>query len=193
MSLSSWRSLFRGYSFNEVHHSPEFEFIQRRSIFFSLSVLCVTWLRILGFIHIPNYVLSFSMNKRQLLICLHPATNKWQLPNFRCLKNYHLLAFWRFIPQYQSWSQACLSPPTHTWPIEDGGFLIPMLSCTNRKGWRETTSLSTADSSLPLKSTDGRRVPPPSFTTRRMYEGVIFPRQHGQFLCEVFVSEFSFH
>ena len=79
----------------------------------------------LGFFRIPNYVLSFSINKRQLLMCLHPSTNKWQLFSFRSLKNYHVLAFWPFIPQYQSWSLVCFSPPTHTWPIVSGVLPCP--------------------------------------------------------------------
>ena len=62
--------------------------------FFSLSVLYAAWLWNLGFFHIPNYVLSFSMNKRQLLMYLHPSTNKRQLLSFRSLKIYHMLAFW---------------------------------------------------------------------------------------------------
>ena len=124
MFLSSWTSLFFGYLFNEAHHTSEFEFIQRRSFFFSLIVLCTAWLWNLDFLHIPNYVLSFSTNKRQLLMCLHPSMSKWQLFSFCSLKIYHVLAFWQFLPQYQSWSQVCLSAAD--------------AYMANREGWRET-------------------------------------------------------
>ena len=79
-----------------------------------------------GFFHIPNYVLSFSMNSRQPLMCLHPSMNKQPLFSFRSLKIHHVLAFWRFLPQYQSWSQVCLSLPLmHTWLIEIEVFSCP--------------------------------------------------------------------
>ena len=63
--------------------------------------------------------------KRQMLMCLKPSTNKQQLFSFRSLKNYHVLAFWPFIPQYQSSSQVCLFPQTQTWLIESGVFSCP--------------------------------------------------------------------
>ena len=34
------------------------------------------------------------------IMWLHSPTKKWQLFSFRSLKNYHVLAFWQFIPQY---------------------------------------------------------------------------------------------
>ena len=71
-------------------------------------------------------------------MCLHPLTNKQQLFSFRSLKNYHVLAFWQFIPQYQSWSQVCLSPLTHTRPIESGVFscsCCPVLIERVEKRW----------------------------------------------------------
>ena len=58
-------------------------------------------------------------------MCLHSSTNKRQLPSFRSLKSYHALAFGRFLPRYQSWSQVCLSPLTHTWLIESGIYSCP--------------------------------------------------------------------
>ena len=144
MSLSSWTSLFFGYLFNEAQHPSEFEFIQRKSFFFSLSVLCAAWLWNSGFFHIPNYVLSFCSTQKATA-----STNKRQLPSFHSLKNYHVLAFWWFIPQYQWWLRVFFSPLMHTLLIE-WGFLMPMSGCTNRDGWRETASLSIANSSLLL-------------------------------------------
>ena len=106
MSLSSWTSLFFGYSFNEAHHTSECEFIQRR-IFSFLSVFS-------AWHDIGIWVSSISQ-----IMCLHSPTKK------RSLKNHHMLAFWRFIPHYQSWSQVCFSLLMHTWLIESGVFSCP--------------------------------------------------------------------
>ena len=54
-------------------------------VFFSFLSMFSAWYDFwnLDFFHIPNYVLSFSTNNRQILMCLHPSTNKWQLNSFR--------------------------------------------------------------------------------------------------------------
>ena len=112
--------------------------------------------------------------KRQLIMCLHPLTNKRQLFSFLNLKNYHVLAFWPFLTQCQSWLPVCLSPPTHTWPIESGVFPCQChLVMIERVEERRPLFLPFLRPSL----ADGRRAAPPSPITRRMYEGVIFPRR----------------
>ena len=95
-----------------------------------------------GFLSYPKLCLQFSMNKRQLLMCLHPSMNKQQLLSFRSLKIFHVLAFWQFLPQYQSWLQVCFSTDAYM-AYREWGSPMPKLACTNRKGWRETASLST--------------------------------------------------
>ena len=102
----------------------------------------------------------------------HPSMNKRQLLSFHSLKNYPLLAFWQFIPQYQLWLQVCLSANTHM-ANREWGFLIPVSAWTNREGWREMASLSTA--LLTTIVGYGQCVVLPFLITRRMYEGVIFP------------------
>ena len=56
------------------------------------------------------------------------------------------------------------------------GFLMPMSACTNREGWRETASLSTANSCLLVHSAMASASYLFSPITKRMYEGIIFPR-----------------
>ena len=132
MFLFLWTSLFFGYSFNEAYHTSEFWFIQRISFFFSLWILCAALFWNLGFFHIPNYVLGFSTNKRQLLMrvrplrnkqkfimCPHPLTTTWQLNHFYSFKIHHMLAFFFscfFLSTNHSHRFA--SPLTHTWLIE---------------------------------------------------------------------------
>ena len=153
MFLFSWTTLFFGYSFNEAYHTSEFEFIQRRRFFFSLMVLCAALFWNLGFFHIPNYVLGFSTNKRQLLMRLHPLTTTWQLfmrlypvmndqqlTYFRSLKNYHVLVSGDFSLNTNRGRRSA-SPLTHTWLIESN--VLPCLShlvMIERVKERETAS-----------------------------------------------------
>ena len=94
-----------------------------------------------------------------------------------CPANYHVLAFWLFIPQYQSWSQVYLSPLTHTWLIECGVFSCPyelvlIETVEERRPFFPLLTLAYYYSRL------GQRVAPPSLITRWMYEGVGFPRHN---------------
>ena len=116
MFLYSWTSLFFWYSFNEAHLTSECKFIQRRSFFLfsQCSPVFPAWH------YFWNWVSCVSQ-----IMCLYSPTKKRQFVSFRSLKNYHVLAFWHFIPSYKSWSQVCLSPLTHTWLIERGGVLMP--------------------------------------------------------------------
>ena len=75
--------------------------------------------------------LHLSTNERQLIICLDPLTNGRQLPSFRSLKNYHVLAFWLILPQYQSWLPICFSADVYM-ANREWDFLIPMSACTKR-------------------------------------------------------------
>ena len=125
MSLSWWTSLFFGYSFNEAYHTSECWFIQRRSFFFSSQCSLRGMILEFGFVPYPKLCLYFSTNQKTTAYVSHPSTNKRQLLSFHSLKNYHMLAFWQFIPPYQSWSQVCFSPPMHTWPIESGVLTCP--------------------------------------------------------------------
>ena len=70
---------------------------------------------------------------------------KRQLLGFRSLKIYHVLTFLAVFPQYQSWSQVCFSSDAYM-AIREWGSPMPMSAGTNREGWRETASLSTANS-----------------------------------------------
>ena len=156
MSLSSWTRLFFGYSFNETHQTSESEFIQKRSFFFSLSVLSAAWLWNLGFFRIPNYVLSCSTNKKQLLMCLHSSTNKRQLLMCLTLRringNCLVSVVWRFTPCWLFFyplvsimiTGLLLSADAYM-AYREWDFLLPMSACTNREAWRETASLSIAN------------------------------------------------
>ena len=57
-----------GISFNEAHQTSECEFIQRRSFFFSLSVLCTAWLWNMCFFRIPNYVFALQRTNGNKLV-----------------------------------------------------------------------------------------------------------------------------
>ena len=141
MSLSSWTSLFFGFSFNEAHHTSEFEFIQRRSfLLFSQSSLHGITLEF-GSLSYTKLCLHFSMNKRQLIMCLHPSMNKRQLLCFCSLKNYLVLVFWRFIPQYQSWLQVCFSAEAYM-ANREWGSPMPISACTKKRVGERDTSLS---------------------------------------------------
>ena len=84
--------------------------------FFSLMVLCAALFWNLRFFHIPNYILGFSTNKRQLFMRLHPLTITWQLTYFCSLKNYHVLTFGSFSLNTNRCRNSA-SPFTHTWLI----------------------------------------------------------------------------
>ena len=85
--------------------------------------------------------------KRQLIMCLHPLTTKWQLTSLRSLK-IHVLAFFfffffllQFLPPYQSWLQICFSADAHIANRE----VLPCpyhLVMIERGEERETASLS---------------------------------------------------
>ena len=84
MSVSSWTSLFFGYSFNEAHHTLECWSIQR--ICFSFLSIWVSFISQITCLDSPT-------KKRQLIMCLHPLTTKWQLTSVCSLKIHHVLAF----------------------------------------------------------------------------------------------------
>ena len=151
-----WTSLFFGYSFNEAHNTSECWFIQKIRFYFSLSIHCMAWLWNLGFFHVSNSVLSFfsmnkrqllmylhpSMNKLQLIMCLHPLMNKWQLTSFHSLKIHHVLAFRWFLPHNQSWSKVCFSAEAYM-ANRDRGSPMPISACNKeRVGDREMAFLS---------------------------------------------------
>ena len=124
--------------FNEAYHTSECWFIRRISFFFSLWVSALHDFWNLGFFHIPNYVLGFSTNKRQLLVCLHPLTTTWLLImrlhpvmnerqlSFCSLKIHPMLIFLGgvFLGTNNGWRFA--SPLTHIWLIESEA--LPRLS-----------------------------------------------------------------
>ena len=127
---------------------------KRISFFFSLMVLCAALFWNLDFFHIPNYVLGFSTNKRQLLMHLHPLRNTWQITMrlhpvmnerqrtyFRCLKNYHVLIFLAVsfsVPQHGR--GICLSADTHM-ANREWGPPMPISPCNDREGGRERQPL----------------------------------------------------
>ena len=135
MSLSSWTSLFFGSSFNEVYHISECWPIQRRSLFFSsqCSLRGMTFEIWVSFV--SQIMFSFSASKRQLLMCLHPWANKWQLTSFHSWKIHHVLAFGHFLPQYQSWSHVCLSAADACMANREWGYHRSMSPCNN-SGWK---------------------------------------------------------
>ena len=137
MSLSSWTSLFFLYSFNEAHHTSEFEFIQRRSIFSFLSVFSARhdfgiWVSSISQI----MFLVFQRTAGNSLWYLHPSTKKWSLNSFCNMKIHHVLAFFSLSTNHGR--RVCLSAADAYMANREWGFLMLMSACTNREGWRET-------------------------------------------------------
>ena len=146
MSLSLRTSLFFGYLFNETHHTSNFEFIQRRIFSFSQCSLCGLTFGIWVSSISQIMFLVFQRTTDNSLCVFILRRIKRQLLRLRSLKIQHVLAFWLFLPRYQSWSQDFLSTADPYIANREWGFPMPMSACINREGWRETAPLSTANS-----------------------------------------------
>ena len=139
MSLSSWTTLYFGFSFNEAYHTSEFEFIQMKIVFsFSHGSLHGNILEF-RFLSYPKLCSWFSTKKRQLLMCFHPFTTSWQLfmcllpvmneqqpTHFRSLKSYQLLTFGGFSLNTNRGRKSA-SPLTHAWLIGSEALPCPYL------------------------------------------------------------------
>ena len=109
---------FLWYSFNEATIPRSLSSFKGEAFSFLCSLRGI----ILEFGFLPYLKLCswFFNEQRQLLMRLHPVMNERQLTYFRSLKNYNVLTYGVFSPQYQSLSL------TRTWLIESQ--VLPCLS-----------------------------------------------------------------
>ena len=94
-----------------------------------------------GFLHIPNYVLGFSMNKGNSLCVFIPRgiNGNWLI--VCSLKIRQVLIFWWALPRYQIWSRVCFFADAHM-ANREWGPSMPIPPCNNREGGRARDCLS---------------------------------------------------
>ena len=124
MFLFSWTSLFFGYSFNEAYHTPECWVHPDDKLllfsaysawhYFGIWVSFISQIIFLVFqwTKATPCVSSFFDNHMATLMHLH----LWWMNGYWlifCSLKFPCWFFWRALPQYQSWSKACLPGNTH--------------------------------------------------------------------------------
>ena len=112
-----------------------------------------------------------STNKWQLIMYLHSLVNKRQLTSFRSLKIHHELAFWRVLPQYQSWSLVCFSADAYVAKSEWGSPMPISPGNKERVGERDGPFHYSVCYYSPLLTARESQLPIP-----QPVWGVIFPR-----------------
>ena len=123
--------------------------------------------------------LIFQRTKGNSLCVFTTLTTTWQLTYFRSLKNYYVLTFGSFSLNTNRCSRSA-SQLTHTWLIGCEVFPWPyhLVIIEQVKKRQPLPPLPFCNSWLLLSSADGQRVALPSPITRKMYNGVIFPRHN---------------
>ena len=108
--------------------------------------------------HIQITCLHTPTKKRQLIMCIHPLINKWQLINLRSLKIHKVLALGGCFFLSTTHGRRFASPPTHTRLIESEVLPYHLIIIESVEQRRPPPLPLFCNSCLLLSFADGQRV-----------------------------------